>query len=76
MLVMISYRFTNKEKHRYYRIIVAKDLLGDWIVTKIWGGINQKSGRATHTHCSSFEIAKEYVEKMAKIRKQHGYELL
>jgi len=71
----LSYRWVHKAKHRYYRIIVSKDLLGDWVVTRVWGGVNQKSGRAIHLPCSSYDDAKRFIDKMMKIRRQRGYEL-
>ena len=72
---MLSFRWVHKEKHRYYRIIISKDLLGDWVVTRIWGGINQKSGRAMHFPCASLEDAERFLNKIKKTRKQRGYEL-
>lgn len=72
---MIDQRFEHSEKQRYYRILLSHDLFGDWIVTRIWGGIGKASGRVTHIACSSYEEALMLIEKMIKIRKRRGYQL-
>jgi hypothetical protein len=73
--MILSYRWEHTEKKRFYRIILAKDLLNDLVLTKVWGGISNASGKITHTPCPSLDIAKLLIANIAKTRKQRGYEL-
>lgn len=60
---------------RYYKVILQKDLLGDWSLTKIWGGVNSKlGGYSNHTFFDRDEALK-MVEEIKKHRKQRGYQL-
>jgi hypothetical protein len=61
---------------RYYRIIVSIDLLGDLILTKVWGGMGRSSGRITHLPCSTVDEAYTRIEKITKTRQQRGYILI
>jgi|GEM_PF-2122290 hypothetical protein len=70
------YYWLNKEKARYYKIIIQKDMLNDWILTCVWGGINSRLGNHSHTMLNSIDDAALYIENMLKKRKKHGYELI
>jgi hypothetical protein len=66
-------RWENFAKQRYYQIFLARDLFGDWVVTKAWGSLNTAAGRVTHVACSSLEEAKILIEKITHTRKNRGY---
>lgn len=70
---LLRYRWVQPDKKRYYKLILSCDLLGDWCVTRVWGGLNQASGRITHIPCSSYEDAIKLIEKISKTRIKHGY---
>ncbi|MBV9576473.1 MAG: WGR domain-containing protein [Gammaproteobacteria bacterium] len=70
---MIDQRFENHQTQRYYRLILSQDLFGDWVVTRVWGGIGQASGRIIHVSCASYEHAVALINKVAKTRQQRGY---
>lgn len=72
---MIDQRFEHKEKQRYYRIMLSQDLFGDWVITKVWGGIGKAGGRIVHVSYSSYEEAAVEIENILKIRRRRGYEL-
>lgn len=65
---MIHYRWENRQTNRYYRVLLAQDLFGQWLLTKIWGGINQATGRITHWPYPSYEEAIKAIDQIAKIR--------
>ena len=67
------FRWENPEKRRYYQVSLQKDLLGDWVLSKAWGGIGQKFGRMVHMPCRSLQEAEAMVERIARIRKNRGY---
>ena len=70
---VVQERWEHREKERYYSILLSPDLFGQWVVTRVWGGINQATGRITHVPCTSYEEGLSMVAKIAKIRLQHGY---
>lgn len=69
----ISIRWEHPSKQRYYHVLVAQDLFGDWVITKAWGGISQSSGRITHLFCTSSDSAFDILKKIIKTREQRGY---
>lgn len=74
----INYRWIrrswrNPENQRYYVAMINKDLLGDWFLTRIWGG-KQKRGSQKEVLCSSYEEALVDLRRIEKIRLRHGYE--
>jgi hypothetical protein len=74
--MLIDQRFEHRQKQRYYRVILSQDLFGDWVVTRVWGGIGKATGRITHAPCASYEEAMILIQGISKTRKRRGYELL
>ena len=70
-----SQRWVHPVNLRYYKIILSHDLLGDWIVTKVWGGLDNLSGRISHHPCASLDHARALAAKLVNQRKSRGYEL-
>jgi predicted DNA-binding WGR domain protein len=73
--MMLDQRFENRQKGRYYRLIVSQDLFGDWVVTRVWGGIGKANSRIIHVPCPSYDDAVNLFRKISKTRKQRGYQL-
>lgn len=73
--MIVDHRFEHPLKQRYYRVILAQDLFGDWVVTRIWGGIGNATGRITHIPCPTYDDALLLIQKIAKLRKRRGYQL-
>jgi hypothetical protein len=73
--MIINIRFEHHLKNRYYRLILSQDLFGDWVVTRVWGGIGKANGRIMHVLCSSYEEATILIRNIVKIKKRKGYEL-
>jgi hypothetical protein len=67
-----EYRW-QKGSSRYYKVIVYKDLLGDWIVTKVWGGVNSNLGNHKHFVSNNFDSAMHLVVKIFNRREKRGY---
>jgi hypothetical protein len=70
----LEYRW-QKGNSRYYKVCLYKDLLGDWIVTKIWGGINSRLGNFEHFAFEKLEPALILIEEISQVRKKRGYNL-
>lgn len=73
---MIHHRWENLEKRRYYRVIFARDLFGDWVITKIWGGLNKSGGGTKHLACANYEEGMKIIEKIMQMRIKRGYQLI
>jgi hypothetical protein len=62
-------------KDRFYEIWIDKDLFGDWIITRHWGGLNtsrKAGGIQKTTHFTDAEVKKSY-EAAVKRRIEHHY---
>lgn len=66
-------RWKHHEKKRYYQVFLSRDLLGDWVLTKSWGGLTTSNGRVTHVACHSIDEAKVLIEKISRTRARRGY---
>lgn len=73
--MIIDKRFENRQTLRYYRTILSQDLFGDWVVTRVWGGIGKPSGRITHIPCPTYEDGIKLIDNIAKTRLKRGYAL-
>ncbi len=71
----IDQRFEHPQRKRFYRVILSKDLFGDWVVTRVWGSIGKANGRIMHAPCSSYEEAILMIQTISKTRKRRGYEI-
>lgn len=70
------YRWLNREKFRYYTIIVHKDMLNDTVLTYSWGGCSSRRGNHKHLTVQTEEEVEEHISAMMKRRKSRGYELM
>lgn len=69
----LSLRWEHPAKKRYYHVVLTKDLFGEWVVTKAWGGINQATGRIIHLPFTSYDEAKKIIDKTSRLRSSRGY---
>lgn len=76
IMTMIHHRWENFEKRRYYRVIFTRDLFGDWVITKIWGGLNKSGGGSKHLACTNYEEGIKIIEKITQMRIKRGYHLI
>ena len=58
---------------RFYEALVERDLLGDWVLTLVWGRRGSSLGRVQHRPHPSAIAAHEAVEKVARRRAHRGY---
>ena len=68
-----SLYWVNPEKARYYQVHLDRDLLGDWTLRTVWGGIGSRLGRVRCTGVASYEAGAEQVRAIAKQRARRGY---
>ncbi len=55
---MVKMRWENDINRRYYVAIVELDLLGDWMITRIWGRKDTSRGQMIRQPCDNFENGK------------------
>ncbi len=60
---------------RYYKVFLYKDLLGDWILTKVWGGVNSRLGNYEHKLYPTMQAASSMINQIKVQRKKRGYHL-
>jgi len=65
--------WVNPDKARYYEVHLDRDLLGDWALRKVWGGLGSRRGGTHNTGVGSYDDGIEQVRKIARRRTQHGY---
>ena len=70
---MIQHRWENSENLRYYRIFFARDLFGEWVITKIWGGLKHAGGGMKNIPCTSYDDGLKLIEKVNETRLKRGY---
>lgn len=70
---MLYLRFENHQTNRYYRLLLARDMFNDWVLTKVWGGINQATGRIIHQPCETLSDAMTLVQQTSHTRVKRGY---
>ncbi len=56
--------------------MVELDLLGDWMVTRIWGRKGTSRGQMIRRPCDNFEDGKRQILVIHKTRGKRGYHLL
>lgn len=65
--------WVNPEKARYYQVHLGQDLLGDWTLLKVWGGLGSRCGGMHNTGVASYGDGLEQIQKIARRRMRHGY---
>lgn len=72
----VTHRWINPENQRYYSVRLEQDLFGDWTLVACWGGLNSKLGGLKISRVDSEEQGLEEITKIAKRRRQRGYDEL
>jgi hypothetical protein len=60
--------WVNPDKARYYQVHLGRDLLGDWTLRTVWGGLGSRLGRMHCTGVASYDDGIEQVQAIAKRR--------
>ena len=61
-------------KARYYHAYLVEDLFGEWTLVTVWGGLGSRIGGMRSTGVASYADGQAQIQKIAKRRRQHGYE--
>jgi len=66
-------RWVNREKARYYETHLSRDLFGEWILVKVWGGCGSNRGRLASTGVASYGEGLDALREIAERRSARGY---
>ena len=65
-----------ESEQRYYKIILQRDLFGDWSVMRIYGGRYSKRGGSKMDNHLTYEEAISKIKLVDKQRRKRGYKLV
>ena len=65
----------NTKTRRYYKIAVYDDLLGDRILMRNWGSMDNKLGRVTYDLLLNADQEQKKLQAIRKKRKGNNYKL-
>ncbi|MES9940336.1 MAG: hypothetical protein ABW104_20955 [Candidatus Thiodiazotropha sp. 6PLUC2] len=69
---MMKY-WVNKQKRRYYRVHMDRDLLGDLTLTRSWGSLDSRLGRIQNELISDLKQGRKILDEIGKLRVRHGH---
>lgn len=69
----IQCRF-ERDDGRYYQAVIEQDLLGNWVVRRVWGGIGKPAGTMTVTPCEDLTMARTLLRDIQKRRQRRHYQ--
>lgn len=72
----IHLRWEREKDNRYYLAMLYRDLLGDLILTKVWGGKGKPAGQQLHIPVNNESEGLAIIDQVIKRRRQRGYELV
>jgi predicted DNA-binding WGR domain protein len=73
MSAIVLYRIdTAKRMHRYYRMDVQPDLLGQWCLLREWGRIGS-TGQTLSLPFPTPQAAEEALDKQRRAKERRGY---
>jgi hypothetical protein len=67
-------RWVNREKARHYETHLSRDLFGEWILVKVWGGCRSSRGRLASTGVTSYGEGLDALREIGERRSARGYE--
>lgn len=72
--MQITFRLINVETERYYKLDLQKDLLGDWLVIRVWGSLHTHHGGYRTEGFTSFSKAMDHVSTIMCKKTKNGYQ--
>jgi hypothetical protein len=72
----ILLRWERPSDKRYYLAMLYQDLLGDLVLTKVWGGVGKPAGQQLHIPINNESEGLAIIDQVIKRRRQRGYELI
>jgi hypothetical protein len=67
-------RWVNPNKARYYQAHLCRDLFGEWILVKVWGGCGSSCGCLASTGVASYVDGVAAFREIGERRRARGYQ--
>ena len=58
---------------KYYHAILCRDLFGNWVILRYWGGKSSRLGSSCTDFCESYAEAVKKLQELQKVRRYRGY---
>ena len=58
---------------KYYHAILCRDLFGNWVILRYWGGKSSRLGSSQTDFCESYAEAIKKLQELQNVRKYRGY---
>jgi hypothetical protein len=65
-----------QSRTRYYMVQIERDLLGDLVISRYWGGRFNRRGGVVHEVMTSPGLAERRILEISARRARHGYVLV
>lgn len=65
-------QWLNPSNGRHYELHLYQDLLGDWVLLRIWCGKRHR-GNAKQSLVPSYQAGLHQVSRIVAVRTRHGY---
>ncbi|MDE1465507.1 WGR domain-containing protein [Spartinivicinus poritis] len=69
---MIHLKLSDEKSHKFYTLLIQKDLFGKWSLLRQWGKIGT-NGQVQIDTFDSYEEARAVQEKLVKEKRRKGY---
>jgi hypothetical protein len=67
-------RWVNREKAPYYQAHLHRDLFGEWILVKVWGGCGSRRGRLGSPAVATYGEGLDALREIGERRSARGYQ--
>lgn len=74
--VQMNTHYRWQSAQRYYVVELHTDLFGDLILSRYWGGRQNRLGGQSHAVLASLDCATAALAQIDQTRKQHGYQYI
>ncbi len=64
----------NPDNDRCYQAELKQDLFGEWVLIRNWGSANRRGSQQLETVCNGYNEGLLLIDKIAKRRRQRGYQ--
>lgn len=76
MTESICLRWERHADNRYYLALLYRDLLGDLVLTKVWGRIGKATGQQQSIPVKNEAQGLALIDRVIRHRAQRGYDLI
>lgn len=72
----VTVRWENHTSKRYYMIMIEQDIFDQWVLIRVWGGIQKKLGGMKVSVLENKDQGIEMIKNISIRRKKRGYSIV